>query len=189
MNTAIVLGTFDGLHAGHRAVSKQRTIDYANNRIKGQDHETLVIVDKNGYAVAVVQGEEHSVGITPNAAKYIKGNTVLHNHPNGGSLSTTDVITAGRSGCGSISAVSRSMNKTYTLTATAKADGNGLAKAMQRSEKKIISDWQKKADSMIGNKYSSKESYMKQLNKHYDNIMGDWMSKNASKYGYSYTVN
>lgn len=174
--------------AGQRAVNKQTTIDYANSRIQGQDHETMVIVDQNGYAVAVVQGGKHSVGITPNAEKHIKGNDVLHNHPNGGSLSTTDVITAGKCGCRSISATSRSTKKTYTLTATSKANGEGLAKAMSKSEKKIIDKWQQKANSMAGKKYKDEASYKKQLNKHYDNIIGDWMSKNASKYGYTYTV-
>lgn len=173
--------------AGKRGVNMDNTINGIRDRIQGLDHEQLAIVDKYGYVVAAVDGGKHSVGITPKASKYIKGNDLYHNHPNGGSLSTTDVITAGQTGVGSISAMSKTMNKTYTLKATQKANGTGLAKAMQKDEKKLIAQWQSKADSMKGKKYSSEASYKKQLNKHWDNIMGDWMSTNASKYGYQYS--
>lgn len=174
--------------AGSRSVDKDKTITSVGDRIRGLDHEQLAIVDEYGYVVAAVDGGEHSVGITANAAKYIKGNTVIHNHPNGGALSTTDVISAGKTECGSISAVSRNTGKTYTLTATSKADGAGLARAMQKDESKLMGKWQAKADGMKGRKYSSEQAYKKQLNKHWDGIMGDWMTTNASKYGYTYST-
>lgn len=175
--------------AGSRFVDKEKTITAVEDRIRGLDHEQMAIIDKNGYVVAAVDGEEHSVGITANAAKHIRGNDVYHNHPNGSTLSTTDVISAGQTGAGSISAVSRNQGKTYTLRAGNKANGAGLAQAMLKSENKLYAEWQAKADSMKGKKYKSEASYKKQLYKHWDNIMGDWMSKNASKYGYTYTVN
>ena len=174
--------------AGHKSVDKAKTVTAVEDRIRDLNHEQLAIVDKNGYVVAAVDGDQHSVGITPNAAKYIKGNDVLHNHPNGSTLSTTDVITAGRTECGSISAVSKNARKTFTLTAGHKADGAGLAKAMQKDEGKLIGQWQAKIDSMKGKKYSSEASWKKQVNAHWTKIMGDWMSTNASKYGYTYTV-
>ena len=174
--------------AGHREVDKAKTIKGVEDRIRGLDHEQMAIIDRDGYVVAAVDGGEHSVGITANAAKYIKGNDVYHNHPNGSTLSTTDVITGGQTGVGSISAVSRNAGKTYTLKAGSKADGAGIAKAMQRDEGKLIGQWQAKVDSMKGKKYSSKASWEKQVNKHWENIMGDWMATNAPKYGYTYTV-
>lgn len=175
--------------AGSRSVSKQTTIDSANERIRGLDHEQMVIVGQDGYVLAAVDGGEHAVSVTANAARHIKGNDVLHNHPNGSTLSPADVITTGKMGNRSISAAAKRNGKTYTLTATSKANGKGLAKQMQRDEKKLQQAWQKKADSMMGKKYTSKESYENQLYKHWDNIMGDWMGKNASKYGYVYSVN
>lgn len=174
--------------AGHKEVDKAKTVEAVKDRIKNLDHEQLAIVDKDGYVVAAVDGGEHSVGITANAAKHIKGNDVYHNHPNGSALSTTDVITAGQVQCGSISATSRNTGKTYTLKAGNKANGAGLSKAMAKDEGKLIGQWQAKVDSMKGKKYSSKASWEKQVNKHWENIMGDWMSSNASKYGYTYTV-
>lgn len=174
--------------AGSRSVDKQKTISSVEDRIRNLDHEQMAIIDEYGYVVAAVDGGEHSVGITANAAKHIKGKDVYHNHPNGSTLSTTDVITLGNVGAGSISAVSKNSGKTYTLKATSKANGKGLAKAMQKSEGKLLGQWQAKIDSMVGKKYSSEASWKKQVNKHWDNIMGDWMSANASKYGYTYTV-
>jgi hypothetical protein len=174
--------------AGSRSVDKNNTIKGVENRIRNLDHEQLAIIDKNGYVVAAVDGGEHSVGITANAAKHIKGNDVYHNHPNGSTLSTTDVITAGQTGCGSISAVSKNSGKTYTLKAGHKANGAGLSSAMQKSEGKLIGQWQAKIDSMKGKKYKSEASWKKQVNKHWENIMGDWMKNNASKYGYTYIV-
>lgn len=173
--------------AGSKSVHVETTVKSVEQRIGGLDHEQMAIIDKNGYVVAAVDGDEHSVGITPNAAKYIKGNDVYHNHPNGGTLSTTDIISAGQTEAGSISAVSKNMGKTYTLKAGHKADGKGLARQMQKDEKGLIAQWQKKADSMVGKHYSSEAAYKRELNNHWNNIMGDWMSKNASKYGYTYT--
>ncbi len=174
--------------AGSKSVHMETTVKSVESRIGGLDHEQMAIIDQNGYVVAAVDGDEHSVGITPNAAKHIKGNAVYHNHPNGGTLSTTDVVTAGQTEAGSISAVSRNMKKTYTLQAGHKANGKGLAAQMKKDEKGLLAQWQKKADSMKGKKYSSEAAYKRELNKHWNNIMGDWMSKNASKYGYTYTV-
>ncbi len=174
--------------AGHKEVDKAKTVEAVKNRIKDLDHEQMAIVDRDGYVVAAVDGGEHSVGITANAAKHIKGNDVYHNHPNGSTLSTTDVITGGQTQAGSISATSRNTGKTYTLKAGNKANSAGIASAMQRDEGKLIGQWQAKVDAMKGRKYSSKASWEKQVNKHWENIMGDWMAANASKYGYSYSV-
>lgn len=174
--------------AGNRFVDKANTVKGIKSKIQDLDHEQMAIVDKYGYVVAAVDGGQSSVGITPNAAKYIKGNDVYHNHPNGGALSTEDVITLGQTGSRSITAFSKNQKKGYTLTATSKADGTGLSQAMQKAEKGLLAKWQAKADSMKGKKYTSEASYKKQLNAHWDNILGDWMNTNASKYGYSYSV-
>ncbi len=174
--------------AGSNKVHYNVTVAGVEDRIRDLDHEQMAIIGKDGYVLAAVDGAGSSVSITSNAAKYIKGNDVYHNHPNGGTLSTTDVITGGYTEVGSISAVSRNMRKTYTLKATSKANGSGLAKAMQRDENKLLKAWQDKANSMTGKKYSSEASYKKALNTHWNNIMGDWMNKNAGKYGYTYST-
>lgn len=174
--------------AGSRFVDKNNTVKSVENRIKDLDHEQMAIIDEHGYVVAAVDGGQHSVDLTPNALQHIRGNDVYHNHPNGSTLSTTDVITCAEVGAGSISAVSKNTGKTYTLKATSKANRNGLSAAMQNDEGKLIAQWQAKVDSMKGRKYSSKASWERQVNKHWENIMGDWMGQNVSKFGYTYTI-
>ena len=174
--------------AGHREVDRAVTIKGVEDRIRNLDHEQMAIIGPDGYVLAAVDGGEHSVSLTANSMKYVKGNAVYHNHPNGGTLSPADIITTGNTGAGSISAVSKRFNKTYTLTANKNADGKGLAKAMQKSEKKLEAQWQTKLDSMIGKHYKDKASYERQAYQHWNNIMGDWLTKNASKYGYTYTI-
>lgn len=173
--------------AGKRAVHVGTTIKGSEDRIRGLDHEQLVVIGQDGYVRAVVDGGEHSVGITANAAKHIKGNIVTHNHPNGGTFSQADIMSAGRTGAGEIRAASKRFNKTYSLKATSKADGYGIARAMDRDAKKLDKKWQAKLDSMVGKKYSSKESYERQAYNHWNNIMGDWLRTNAPKYGYVYS--
>lgn len=172
--------------AGHRAVHLDTTISGAESRIIGLDHEQLVVIGRDGYVRAVVDGGEHSVGITANAAQHIRGNIVTHNHPNGGTFSPADVISAGRTGAGEIRAASKRYGKTYSLKAGKNANGNGLANAMRKSEKRLTAQWQKKLDSMVGKKYKDQASYERQAYNHWNNIMGGWLNTNAGKYGYTY---
>lgn len=174
--------------AGSNIVHVGTTVDGAESRIIGLDHEQLVVIGQDGYVRAVVDGSEHSVGLTPRAERNAAGNIITHNHPNGGTFSPADIISAGQIGAGEIRAASKRFGKTYSLKAGAKANGRGLAKAMQRAEAKLTSAWQAKLDSMVGRKYSSKESYEKQAYNHWNNIMGDWLNKNAGKYGYTYSA-
>lgn len=173
--------------AGSRFVHIGTTLKGAEGRIIGLDHEQLVVIDKDGFVRAAVDGGEHSVGITANAAKYIKGNVVTHNHPNGGTFSPTDIISAGTTGAGEIRAASKRFNKTYSLKASSKANGRGLAKAMRKAERKLEKQWQSKLDGMVGRKYKSKESYERQAYGHWNKIMGGWLRTNAGKYGYTYS--
>lgn len=173
--------------AGKRSVRAATTVKSAESRIRNLDHEQLVVIGQDGYVRAVVDGGGHSVGVTDNAAKHMKGAIVTHNHPSGSTFSPADIINAGKYEVGEIRAASKRFGKTYSLKASNKANGKGLSSAMKKSEKQLIADWQKKLDSMAGKKYKDKESYERQACKHWDNIMGDWLKTNASKYGYTYS--
>ena len=173
--------------AGKKEVHVETTISSAEDRIKNLDHEQLVVIGNDGYVKAVVDGGDHSVGITPKAAREMRGNIATHNHPTGGTLSPPDVINGAKGGVGEIRAISKRFNKTYSLKATSKANGDGMAKAMQKAEKRIMNDWQKKIDGMQGRKYKSKENWENQVYKHYNTVMGGWLKANAGKYGYVYS--
>lgn len=74
------------------------------------------------------------------------------------------------------------------MSATSKADSLGLANKMRKDQSKLERAWQSKANSMIGKKYKNKESYERELYKHWDRIIRDWMNENASNYGFDYRV-
>lgn len=175
--------------AGSRYVDGAKTMNSAESRIQNLNHEQAVVVDKNGYVVAVVDGEEHSVGLTARARNAIKnGGTLTHNHPNGGTFSDTDIISAGTMGAKEIRAVSKSTGKSYSLKAGNHADGAGLAKAMRKDSDKIIKTVNAKLDKTVNKrKYTSKENFMKAVNRVYDEEMGGWLKTNGAKYGYTYS--
>lgn len=174
--------------AGSKSVNEDVTMNGVENRILDLDHEQLIVVDKYGYVVSVVDGEEHSVGITAKAAQAIaSGGRVTHNHPNGGTFSPADVISAGNLGATEIRAASKRFKTSYSLKATNKANGQGIAKQMNRDYKKIEKDWDAKILEINKRKYMNKENYEKAVYQAYNDVMGAWMQKNASKYGYTYS--
>lgn len=175
--------------AGHKSVNGTKTLNSAEKKIQNLDHEQLVVVGKDGYVMAVVDGGEHSVGLTAKALKEIQaGGIMTHNHPNGGTFSTTDIITAGDIGAKEIRAVSKTTGKSYSLKAGNKADGSGLSYAMRKAENSIINSANNKLDSTVNKrKYANKNTYMKAVDKVWDDTMGEWLNANASKYGYSYS--
>lgn len=174
--------------AGQRNVNGDVTMSSAEKKILSKNHEQLIVVDKYGYVVSVVDGGEHSVGITPKAEKAIRaGGRVTHNHPNGGTFSPADVISAGTFGTKEIRAASKRYKTSYSLKATNKANGAGIAKQMTRDAKKIEKKWDEKILQINKRKYMNKENYEKAVYNAYNQVMGDWFKKNASKYGYTYS--
>ena len=174
--------------AGSKSVNEDVTMNGAEKRILNLDHEQLVVVDKYGYVVSVVDGSEHSVGITDKAAKAIAaGGRVTHNHPNGGTFSPADVISAGNLGATEIRAASKRFKTTYSLKATNKANGKGIAKQMNKDYPKIEKEWDAKILKLNNRKYMNKDNYEKAVYQAYNDVMDAWMKKNASKYGYTYS--
>lgn len=174
--------------AGSRSVSGDVTLNSAEKRIQNLEHEQLVVVDKDGYVVAVVDGEKSSVGITPRAAAAIQaGGIVTHNHPNGGTFSPTDVITAGNIGTTEIRAVSKRFGTSYSLKASSKANGKGLSSQMQKDAKAIEKQWDDKLLQINKRKYANEANYERAVYEAYNSVMGSWMKNNAGKYGYTYS--
>lgn len=175
--------------AGSKSVNGTKTLNSAETRIQNLDHEQLVVVDKDGYVVAVVDGAGSSVTPTARAMRAINaGGTMTHNHPNGGTFSDQDIIMAGTSGVKEIRAVSKTTGLSYSLKAGNKTNGVGLANAMRKDSGSIIAEANKTLRNTVNKrKYASKENYMKAVDRVYDKVMGGWLSKNAKKYGYTYS--
>ena len=175
--------------AGSSSVNGTKTLNSAEKRIQNLDHEQLVVVGKDGYVMAVVDGGDSSVDLTAKALQEIRaGGVMTHNHPNGGTFSTTDIITAGDIGAKEIRAVSRMTGKSYSLKAGNKADGHGLSSAMRKAENSIIKSANDRLANTVNKRtYANKNNYMKAVDKVWDDVMGEWLSANASKHGYTYS--
>ena len=174
--------------AGSRRVSSATTLNSAESRIQNLDHEQMVVVDRDGYVVAAVDGGAHSVSFTDRAYRAaIAGGTVTHNHPNGGTFSGTDIVSAGSLGITEIRAVSKRFGTTYSLKAGNKANGTGLASAMKRADKRLAKQWDAKIEKINKKKYANEANYEKAVYSAYNEVMGGWLSTNAKKYGYTYS--
>lgn len=176
--------------AGSRSVNGTTTLNSAETRIQNLDHEQLVVVDKDGYVVAVVDGGEHSVGITPKAEAAIRaGGIVTHNHPNGGTFSGADIASAGNLGATEIRAVSKRYGTSYSLKAGNKADGKGLARQINKDASSLDKAWDNKILQINKRKYANEANYERAVYNAYNEVMGAWLNTNAKKYGYTYSSN
>lgn len=103
----------------HDSKELQTSLLAAENRIKNNTYETMYVFDKKGRPIVIRRGGNASarLGITDifKAGKFFKkGAVVTHNHPYaGGSLSSTDIQTAGIWGLSEIRATTG--KEIYTL--------------------------------------------------------------------------
>lgn len=123
----------------------------------GDNYESIVSVDANGYVTNYGHGGKHSVGLVFN-----KGDHVIHNHPGGGHFSDADLVNMANTQTGGITALSSRGKKpvTYTVEKGGHFNADGFAKAV----KKV---------SMSGTDY--------------DDAVHRWLTANQKKYGYKYS--
>lgn len=85
-------------HAEGNKNSVAIAANYIETKIKGNNYETGVIIDKQGFVVAVYKGGKASVDFGADISK-IKGNIVTHNHPSGTLIfSRADIRTTAKQG-------------------------------------------------------------------------------------------
>ena len=170
---------------GFRYTSTEATLSKLETEALSLDHEQLKIVDSNGFVLAAVDGEKHSVGITDNALKNIKGNTVTHNHPAGygGTFSEADVASLS---LGMKEMRASAAEGTYSIKATNKATAD--------SARSFAAAYQKASQGSLGRRAAdaatakaAKGGTEAECRKAYCDTLGGWLSKNASKYGYKYS--
>ncbi|MBN2572853.1 MAG: hypothetical protein JXA68_12050 [Ignavibacteriales bacterium] len=69
-----------------------RHLNEVERKIKGQDYETGVLMDKEGSIVLSKDGSKNRVVFSVRQKKHMKGLILSHNHPNGLSLSQTGLV-------------------------------------------------------------------------------------------------
>lgn len=122
------------------------------------DREYAVAIDENGYVHQHVKGGKVSVSITGD-----KGETIIHNHPNGGNFSDSDLIsTASTKAKGVVATSSKAgLVSTYKFTKNENFKAKEFIKAVKKAQ------WPKDLD--------------------YDRGADWWLKKNQKVYGYKYS--
>ena len=175
--------------AGSRKVNINTTLNSVETRIQNNDHEQLIIIDRDGYVAAVVDGGGSSVGYTDKALAATRaGGIEIHNHPNTGTMfSGTDIISNGTINAREMRVVT-SKGTTYSIKAGNRANAKGFADDMRKNEKRIIKQINEKLNNTVNKrKYANKDTYMAQVDRVYNEIMGAWISEKSKKYGYTFT--
>lgn len=160
-------------------VSTGSTIASAEEIIRNNKFETGLLVDKDGFVVAAYKGGRSSVDFGDTPATSFKGATITHNHPGGtaffsvGDISTAAFYAETGGMPKSIRATTKN-NGTAVLTATkSNASWNKMATAYNNASKGLMKKFVAGKDGSIPGANS---------------IYQDWFRKNASKYGFKFTV-
>ena len=85
--------------------SKEQTLNTIECKMRGMPLEICFVVDTNGNIIHKALGDAHSISISDNDVKVMKGNIFTHNHPNNSTLSPFDIVFAARNGLQEIRAV------------------------------------------------------------------------------------
>lgn len=142
---------FNGLGT---AKNYQKTLAEFRKKYGDAEREYGITVDDLGYVYNHIQGDRTSVPISGG-----KGQVVIHNHPNGGNFSDTDLINTASDNSLGIVAVGK---KNYSFMKTNHFKAKEFIKAVKKAQ------WPER--------YS------------YDEGADWWLRQNAKKYGYKYTA-
>ena len=161
-------------------VSVGATLSAAEAKIKGNDYETGVLVDKDGFVVAAFRGGRSSVNFANTPVSDFKDATITHNHPTGSAFfSVADLATpayyAMLGGKPRGMRATTKNNGTVSIVAVRQnADWNKLVTAYNSAQKSIRKEWLNSGD--ITSIASASSYYQK------------WLYENAPKYGFRFTV-
>lgn len=85
-------GGSDGGNLLGRSVAQDRALKRIAKRTANLKNEQSRIVDRNGDILVEKRGDRHSVGMTVGEKRdNLKGNAIIHNHPEGGTFSSDDL--------------------------------------------------------------------------------------------------
>lgn len=147
--------------------------------MKSNEVEYGYLLDEKGKVVAGAKGTKHSVAVAYNGKE--EGFDLTHNHPSGygGTFSGADISHLTEEKLHSIRAVAR--EGTYSMTAKKNANYDGLNRALAKDLNKLNV---KGAGKGLKARASGKSK--NEVRKAYVDVLHDWYTKNASKYGFKY---
>lgn len=177
---------FDG-----NKVSVGGTLNYWEGKSKDLNHEEMLLIGEDGFAVGYFKGGATSVAFTiPNGADPSKL-TLTHNHPHGtkatggrtigGSFSNADLKNHIQLGLKESRACATEGTYSFKATKGQKQDSAGFMKALngRQAECSAKADKVYKAAQAKGSKKSYIDTYLETCH--------EWYQTNSSKYGYTYS--
>lgn len=172
-------------YRGSRYTQAKKTLQYIESKKRSYEKEQLQILDDYGYITKAFQGDEHSVSVTPETIAYMKGKIVTHNHPSdwGGTFSGADISML-QTGIKEMRASAK--EGTYSLQRRKNADPKGFCQAFRKDEGRLNKQMREIANNLAQKKWSSREAYNKAQRKAQLDVVHQWYSHNAERYGYEY---
>lgn len=147
----------------------------------GLGHEELLFIDNDGFARAYFTGNSGSVSFTLPKNVKVSDLTATHNHPIGdgrsigGTFSAADMGVLARYGLKEMRATS--VEGSYSLKPTSRADSQGFLKALSRYDSTVSA--KTKASVRAGDTRPTIDILLEHAH--------NWVSDTAPKYGYDYT--
>ena len=137
--------------------SVKAVLDRFKQKYGNADREYAIAVDENGYTYQHIKGGKHSVGIEGD-----KGQTVIHNHPNGSNFSMADLDNVATTKAKGVVAMSsaKGVNSVYTFQKNDNFKAKAFIKALHKA------NWDE--------------------SKGYNKGADEWLKKNQKAYGYKY---
>lgn len=172
-------------YKGSRYTQAKKTLQYIESKKRSYEKEQLQILDDYGYITKAFQGDEHSVSVTPEAIAYMRDKIVTHNHPAdwGGTFSGADISMLQTGVCEMRASAKEG---TYILRRKKKADPKAFYQDFQSNTREINEQMRAIADNLAKKKWSSKKAYNKAQRKAQLDVVHEWYSHNAERYGYEY---
>lgn len=166
-STRDFVSRINNMKNGNR-MSQDYMVEHFRQTFGADNHEHLITVNDDGFATALVHGNEGSVSYN---GVNTKGQLVIHNHPNNGAFSRTDLRGLEKSGITGIVAVGEST--TYEFRVGKNFKYKEFDKALTKSP--------------VTDTYSRKngETNQQALNR-VSQWTRQWLTKNQKKYGYTF---
>lgn len=172
-----------------------KAIHAAEDKIRHQNYETAVVIDKDGNEVINKDGGQNNVGFTPMECFMLRNNTLTHNHPRSSMFSTEDTLCFVKNEMEEVRATTRE-GVTYSIK---RGEGYNRNKGMEfvveydGNYKKAINFAQHDLDSrgfreQIMNGNITQEQANREFTRVVTNQVLQWTTANAPKYGVDFTV-
>ena len=169
-------------------------IKAAENKIYNKAVEHAILVDANGNIVLEkTDNSVNSVRFTKDELEKMGGKNLTHNHPSNSTFSAEDIAMLTHWKLNSVRAVGE--KRVYQLSvekvrAFRAGFAHDYAEAMKKN-KKVTDREYKRYEKQLSNGTISLTEFNKkipELNKKLNGLNSDWLKKNATNYGYRYSV-